>query len=55
MQTRAQASLESAFVWDGRDESGSSLPAGTYIISLTAKDANTGALVRTRIPVLSVR
>jgi hypothetical protein len=55
MQTRAQASHETAFVWDGRDEGGSSLPAGTYIISLTAKDANTGALVRTRIPILSVR
>ena len=55
MQTRAEASHETAFVWDGRDANGASLPAGTYIISLTAKDASTGALVRTRVPILSVK
>ncbi|MES2460485.1 MAG: FlgD immunoglobulin-like domain containing protein, partial [Armatimonadota bacterium] len=55
LQTRAQANRESSFVWDGRDDGGASMPAGTYIISLTAKDANTGSLVRTRIPILTVR
>jgi flagellar hook assembly protein FlgD len=55
MQTRAEAGRETAFVWDGRDQGGSSLPAGSYIVSLTAKDANTGALVKTRVPILSVR
>ena len=55
MQTRAESGKDTAFVWDGKDANGASLPAGTYIISLTAKDASTGALVRTRVPILSVK
>ncbi|MBC8102273.1 MAG: carboxypeptidase regulatory-like domain-containing protein [Cytophagales bacterium] len=55
MQTRAQASRESAFVWDGRSENGGNLAAGPYFITLTARDATTGALVRTRVPIITVR
>lgn len=55
IQTRAVAGQASDILWDGRDDSGAGLPSGAYVVNLTARDAQTGAVVRLRVPVLSVR
>ncbi len=54
LQTRASGVGETGVVWDGRDGQGATLPAGAYILVLTARD-ETGATVRQAVPFVSVR
>jgi len=51
LQTRARANEESGVTWDGRRTDGSALPAGPYLLRLTARDAN-GNVVSDQRPVL---
>lgn len=53
-QTRAQGAAETTILWDGRDASGAPLPAGTYVLNVTAQD-DTGRIARQRLPIGTVR
>jgi hypothetical protein len=37
-RTRATGGVETSLVWDGRDEAGTALPPGGYMLNLTAQD-----------------
>lgn len=49
LRTRAVAGQESSVSWDGKSEAGTALPAGPYIISLTARDDQNRVVVK-RLP-----
>jgi len=56
--TRAVRGTETAVQWDGRDAIGSDVPAGMYMLKLTAHDTRAvggGAQVSRNIPIMSVR
>ncbi len=54
LQTRASGIGETGVTWDGRDSQGAVLPAGSYILVLTAKD-EAGSTVRQSVPLVSIR
>jgi flagellar basal-body rod modification protein FlgD len=51
LRTRTRAREESAITWDGRNEEGAALPAGPYMLSLTARDAE-GNVIMVQRPVV---
>ena len=53
-QTRAVGAAESTWIWDGRDASGAPLPAGSYVLTLTARD-DQGRTARQKMPIATVR
>jgi hypothetical protein len=53
-QTRATGGVETSLIWDGRDEAGSALPPGTYMLNLTARDER-GAQVTRTVPVMAIQ
>ena len=54
LQTRAMPNQPGSVVWDGRTGDGSAVPAGAYILNLTARDSATGAVVHRRVPFLTL-
>ncbi|MFM7320466.1 MAG: carboxypeptidase regulatory-like domain-containing protein, partial [Armatimonadota bacterium] len=53
-ETRSEQGVESTVLWDGRDLNGASVPAGTYLVNVTARD-ETGRTARQRVPIGTVR
>ncbi|GEM_PF-2469193 len=54
ISTRAVASKEQAIVWNGRSADGGALPAGAYVLSLTARD-DKGNTAQVRLPLMYLR
>ncbi len=54
LTTRGRSVGESVLFWNGRSQEGAELPAGAYLLTLTAKDAD-GSVVQVRQPILSLR
>ena len=52
--SRARTAGASSITWDGRSQDGSELPAGAYMLTLTAKDSD-GSIVQVRQPIISLR
>ena len=52
--SRSTAGVESSINWDGRDGAGALVPAGTYLVNISATDDG-GRVVRQRVPITSVR
>ncbi|MFY7953257.1 MAG: carboxypeptidase regulatory-like domain-containing protein, partial [Armatimonadaceae bacterium] len=52
--TRSVGTADNNVVWDGRDSDGVQVPAGTYMVNMTATDSS-GRSIRQRIPLTSVR
>ena len=56
--SRAVRGTESTITWDGRGVNGADVPAGLYMLSITARDsraASGGAQVTRRVPIVSIR
>lgn len=47
-RTRANGGANSSISWDGRDERGSMIPPGPYVLSITAQDDKGGVVTRTQ-------
>jgi hypothetical protein len=54
LATRAKAGAETRVLWNGRDDSGNSVPHGPYLVGITARDGS-GATVHQNIPAMNVR
>ncbi|MGC4046882.1 MAG: carboxypeptidase regulatory-like domain-containing protein [Armatimonas sp.] len=54
LETRATAGGESGVFWDGRTAQGSALPAGPYVVTISARDSE-GVVVRANLPLTKVR
>ncbi|MBC7806543.1 MAG: hypothetical protein H7145_10370, partial [Akkermansiaceae bacterium] len=54
LSTRGRSIGESTLFWNGRSQEGSELPAGAYVLTLTAKDSD-GSVVQVRQPIISLR
>ncbi|HVK05387.1 MAG TPA: carboxypeptidase regulatory-like domain-containing protein [Armatimonadaceae bacterium] len=54
MSSRAAASTESSILWNGRNQEGAVLPAGPYVLALTARDTN-GNTAQVRLPIMQLR
>ena len=54
LRTRAVSGQEASVLWDGKDEKGGSLPAGPYVLSLTAHD-DEGNVVMRRLPMFRIQ
>jgi hypothetical protein len=54
MATRGRSVGESVLFWNGRSQEGMQLPAGAYMLTLTAKDSD-GSVVQVRQPIISLR
>jgi len=52
--TRARGGAEGSLFWNGRAQAGYDLPAGAYVLTITAKDSE-GQVVQVRQPILSLR
>jgi hypothetical protein len=58
LSTRAARGTESSVQWDGRDAIGSDVPAGVYLLKLTARDSRAvggGAQVTRIVPIMRIR
>ena len=55
LSTRAVSGTESSLTWDYRDRLGARIPAGNYVLSITARDSTTGATVRRQLMILSLQ
>jgi hypothetical protein len=54
LSTRSLSGAESGLTWDFRDGMGARVPAGTYVLSITARDPETGATARRQIMVTNL-
>ena len=54
LTTRARSGTDGVLFWDGRAQAGYDLPAGAYVLTITAKDSE-GSVVQVRQPILSLR
>lgn len=54
LQTRAVPGQETSLFWDGKSAQSAPLPAGTYVLTLTAKD-EAGNVVRQSLPLTTIR
>lgn len=54
LETRATAGGESGVFWDGRTNQGAALPAGPYVVTISARDSE-GVVVRASLPLTKVR
>jgi hypothetical protein len=54
LTTRGRSVGETSILWNRRSQDGSELPAGAYVLTLTAKDAD-GSVVQVRQPIMSLR
>lgn len=53
-KTRATGGAETSIVWDGRDERGSQLPPGPYMLSISAQDERGGKVSR-NVPFMTMQ
>jgi hypothetical protein len=54
LRTRAVSGKETSVLWDGKDEKGGALPAGPYVLSLSARDEE-GNVVMRRLPLFRIQ
>jgi len=54
LTTRAEASTESSIFWDGKAQDGTLLPAGAYVLTISATDTN-GSVTQVQRPIMNLR